>query len=812
MITHRIKGALPLVVMIAALPVLLAAGPAAATPLPSKPLLSSHFGHDVNKTTDGNVCTIKEACQPGTESGEAGGFLYPQGIAVSQQTGDVYVADPSNHRVQQFAPGGEFVAMLGWEVNKTKDEANAPQAERNICTAASKDVCQAGAEGFAAGQFGAPAGIAVDPTNGDVYVAESMFGESGGEFAIGQRVQEFTSTGGFVLELGKEVNQSTKGNLCTEKEIETAAVKCTSPALRTPAAAEAGSEPAAFDFEQEHGVLAVGGPQDLLYVGEEGRVQKFQAASGAAAGEISLAALSATGKTAAIAVDPTGDVFVGDTSPEAPGVHEYSTTGQLQSQAIDSRATEVRAIALDPHGRLGILEGAITPSGYKVLGFLYSTSGSRISEFAPSGSELAGFPDGLAFAATGELYVLEETTQEVEAYTPVVFPETRMCGVEEVTATSAKLCGEINPDGVPTTGFFQYGTTPSFGSHTPAAFEGDGEAFVQVSALTALEPNEAYHYRITAEAEVNGEELQGHSEEVTFRTSAVLPQIVEQPGASFVTAQSAVLNSSLNPEHLNTLYHYEYGPCPTLAGCATAQNTTNEESSQYGVIGSVHELRDLQPLTTYSYRFIASNETEEAGKTIGGRATSGEGTFTTGALPAVQAATGLPSSVTPTSVLISGSVDPDGQPATYSFELGVYTGAGTQYGIVLSGPAAAETTPIAEVLQLTGLQPGTTYAYRITIHSGYGIAIGETVTFITQGLLAALTAPTPLPLLAIPSTAFPAVSVTKSTVKALTNAQKLANALKTCKKEKKPKRSSCEKTAHTRYGAKTKTKKAKGKQ
>jgi hypothetical protein len=100
-------------------------------------------------------------------------------------------------------------------------------------------------------------------------------------------------------------------------------------------------------------------------------------------------------------------------------------------------------------------------------------------------------------------------------------------------------------------------------------------------------------------------------------------------------------------------------------------------------------------------------------------------------------------------------VDPGGQQATYVFELGVYTGASTAYGVVLSGTVPAETQPVAESEQLTGLQPGTTYAYRVTIRSGYGEATGTTATFTTEGLPAILTSPPTTSLLPTPSIAFP---------------------------------------------------------
>jgi hypothetical protein len=192
-------------------------GTAKAGAAPVKEVLASHIGWDVNKTkveTPGtsqeerNICTVasKDECQAGEESSEAGGFRYPEGVAAAPN-GNIYVADSGTNRVQEFSANGEFVLMFGWDVNKTKvDEGtSASQQEKNICTSASKDICQAGVEGSAPGQFGEPQSIAVDPVSGDVYVQD---------FA-NWRVDEYTAEGQFVLMIGKEVNETRKGNLCS---------------------------------------------------------------------------------------------------------------------------------------------------------------------------------------------------------------------------------------------------------------------------------------------------------------------------------------------------------------------------------------------------------------------------------------------------------------------------------------------------------------------------------------------------------------------------------------------------------------------
>ncbi len=110
----------------------------------------------------------------------------PEGLAVDQTSNDVYVGDPANARVEKFDSSGNFILMFGKGVNKTKDEeAGSTEAEQNVCTVESSDVCKAGTPGSSPGAFTTPRFLAVDSSDGDVYVADTGTG----------LVQKFSSSG-----------------------------------------------------------------------------------------------------------------------------------------------------------------------------------------------------------------------------------------------------------------------------------------------------------------------------------------------------------------------------------------------------------------------------------------------------------------------------------------------------------------------------------------------------------------------------------------------------------------------------------------
>jgi Fibronectin type III domain len=93
--------------------------------------------------------------------------------------------------------------------------------------------------------------------------------------------------------------------------------------------------------------------------------------------------------------------------------------------------------------------------------------------------------------------------------------------------------------------------------------------------------------------------------------------------------------------------------------------------------------------------------------------------------------TGSVSAIANTSAIVTGSVNPNGQATTYAFQYGTTTQYAQESGVQEIG---AGTTPQTVSMQLTDLQPGTTYHFRIIASNAGGTVAGSDVTFKTAGL------------------------------------------------------------------------------
>ncbi|HET9118721.1 MAG TPA: fibronectin type III domain-containing protein, partial [Pseudonocardiaceae bacterium] len=105
--------------------------------------------------------------------------------------------------------------------------------------------------------------------------------------------------------------------------------------------------------------------------------------------------------------------------------------------------------------------------------------------------------------------------------------------------------------------------------------------------------------------------------------------------------------------------------------------------------------------------------------------------------PAPQVSTGGATAASPTSETLAGTVDPEGSATSYVFQYGTGPSYGFQSASVSAG---AGTAAVSASATLTGLNPNTTYHYRLEATNANGTTDGADGTFTTPAL-----APTPPP-------------------------------------------------------------------
>ncbi len=280
---------------------------------------------------------------------------------------------------------------------------------------------------------------------------------------------------------------------------------------------------------------------------------------------------------------------------------------------------------------------------------------------------------------------------------------------------------------------------------------------------------------------------------------ATLPTVdAPPPVVSDVTRTSALLSGTVGSGDATTRYQLEYAPAseyqpsaadPYAAGGSTAPTKIAPSVSAESV-GPV-PLTGLLAGTTYHYRLIATNEL--------GTVDGPDHTFTTSAATPPVVTTGGASEVTQTGTVLSGSVGTEELQTSYVFEVGTDT---SYRGAKLFGNAGSGGTEAVSVA-LQFLIPGTTYHYRLAATNADGTSYGQDMTFTTPGVPAQIVQPAAALMVPTPSVAFPSVAgaITKPRAKPLTKAQKLASALKACKRQARGKRAACERQARKRYGA-----------
>ena len=407
----------------------------------------------------------------GTGSG-AGQMQSPDGVAVQPTSGNVYVADAGNHRVDVFGPTGNFIEAFGWGVVDG-------QAKAEVCTIS----CQGGIAGSGPGQFASPTTIAIGAPPGPA--ANKVFvGDAGNNVvdtfnADGNLVSttDGTSTpqGHFQNLVGVALDRN--GNLWTadgstnnvdEFDAHGAFINQWTDTHGSPSAI-------AVDSARDSVYLTIPSQSGCSFLCS-GDVTERWTLTGSPQGEIDRPlAYGSEGfggpSASALGVDPsTGDLYVDHNLDPMSDVRVYDPTGTQVDQLLIGPATA------DSDG----------------LAF----------------SSLRG---GSAKPGQHDLYVSDATNNDVTVYAPQTTPGAPLVTYESATPignSTATLGAGVVPVGSDTMCQFQYvdyanynATGYNAATSVPCSPGDLGSSFTYEAAtasITGLTTGTVYHFRVVA--------------------------------------------------------------------------------------------------------------------------------------------------------------------------------------------------------------------------------------------------------------------------------------------------------------------------
>ena len=282
---------------------------------------------------------------------------------------------------------------------------------------------------------------------------------------------------------------------------------------------------------------------------------------------------------------------------------------------------------------------------------------------------------------------------------------------DNLRSTAANLNALINPNGISTTYYFQYGLTTNYGTTTASSsLPGTNIVLAATRSVTNLQPVTTYHYRVAAVNTLGTV----FGDDVIFTTGGHAPAI-NVVAATAMTMNSATLSASANPNDVPTSFFFDYG----LTASYGSRSSTTNIGGGTNAVAVTNLISSLLPGATYHYRGVASNA---LGVTM-----SSDATFVTrGAAPtlASQAAGGI----TSTSVVFTASVVPNEVASVVFFQYGTsisYTNASSSIAV------GAGTNLVSVTNTVTGLIKATNYFFRAVASNAVGVVVGVNDSFTT---------------------------------------------------------------------------------
>ena len=474
------------------------------------------------------------------------GKMEPVGVAVdnsmSVSAGDVYVVNANV--VDEFEASGKFVC----EITGAAGSASAPAGE---CDRG--DASRAGVPG---GSFVGLTAIAVDPTNGDLYVVER---ESGVVDRFGPE--------------GKFEHQVT-------------------------------------GLSEPIGVAVGGGPvSDEVYISEvsPAEVKQFDPVTETLSTFATVPVESPKGVAVDSSSGPSaGDVYVVDR--ESNAVDKFNASGEYQSQISQTPQGPfhgaVHRVSVDPaSGDLYVSEDEANGVVYE-----FDPTGHFLGELRGSETALGSMePADVAVTASGDVYVADGDNKVVNVFGPgVLVPNVKTGAATNLQGSSATVEGTVNPEEVALSECsFEYETGESgtlSAECEPSAknVPTSNEEHTVTAKLPKLEPGATYSYRLHA-ANGNGVARYGNYESFT----TLPPPSIESAVAKNVTGGSALLEASIDPNgYPVTSCEFEYGTTTEYGTVLACPQSLGEGTSP---VTETLQLTKLEQGKTYHWRVVATN-------------------------------------------------------------------------------------------------------------------------------------------------------------------------------------------------------------
>jgi hypothetical protein len=414
-------------------------------------------------------------------------FAEPEGIAIDNSgktviedpsVGDVYVPDIGHDVIDRFSATGEYKGQL----IGTCENAGESAVEPGACPAStSKKVVP----------FNGVRGVAVDP-EGNVWVYEL---ESEG---LG-KLDKLSNAGVFLetFNTGKSVNPGLAVDELGQLYIITEA-----PVVRriTP------PEPGGVTIDEASGVSGVATDEATgdVYVDHGNVVRRYgpsgepfleEFGSGQIAGGTGLAVNQ---NNASVYLADTGtsrvDIFNYLTFPtvRSPAASEVSNTVETLNGTVEPEGETVKACTFE----YGLVKAE--PGHYEHSIPCEQEASSITGTSKTVSRKIEGLTPGATYHFRLDASNKNGTGNSTDA-TFTLFPGVGGESFSDVGSSSATLHATVDPGGVPTAYFFEYGPGTEYGSRTPSETAGASTEGVGVEArIEGLSQDSTYHFRLVA--------------------------------------------------------------------------------------------------------------------------------------------------------------------------------------------------------------------------------------------------------------------------------------------------------------------------